>query len=60
MYHYTSKPKNVAANISQGSGNAYYVGVYGCYWLRMITRRRDYNLYLHCYSKAAMERSDNA
>ncbi|MCR5845011.1 MAG: hypothetical protein K6G78_00365 [bacterium] len=26
VYHYTSKPKNVAANISQGSGNAYYVG----------------------------------
>lgn len=36
--------------------NAYYVGMYGCYWLRMITRRRDYNLYLHCYSKAAMKK----
>ena len=31
-----------------------YVGEYGCYWLRMITRRGDYNLYLHCYSKEAM------
>jgi len=36
--------------------NAYYVGEHGCYWLRMITRRRDYNLYLHCFSKAAMKK----
>lgn len=25
---------------------------FGRYWLRMITRKGDYNLYLHCYSKA--------
>ncbi len=49
-----------ARRVSDDEFNAYYVGVYGCYWLRMITRRRDYNLYLHCYSKAAMERGDNA
>lgn len=34
--------------------NAYYEGATGYYWLRMITRRGDYNLYLHCYSKEAM------
>ena len=34
--------------------NAYYEGDHGFYWFRMITRRGDYNLYLHCYSKAAM------
>ena len=25
---------------------------HGYYWLLMITRKGDYNLYLHCYSKA--------
>ena len=43
-----------AREVSYDEFNAYYVGEYGCYWLRMITRRRDYNLYLHCYSKEAM------
>ena len=38
--------------------NAYYVGNHGCYWLRMITRRGDYNLYLHIYSKAAMAKKE--
>lgn len=37
--------------------NAYYEGTHGFYWFRMITRRGDYNLYLHCYSKAAMQSS---
>lgn len=35
--------------------NAYYEGEFGFYWFRMITRRKDYNLYLHCYSRQAME-----
>jgi hypothetical protein len=26
---------------------------HGNYWLRMITRKGDYNLYLHCYAKDA-------
>ena len=30
--------------------NAYYTGDHGFYWFRMIGRRGDYNLYLHCYS----------
>lgn len=30
---------------------AYYEGKLGTYWFRMITRRGDYNLYLHCYNK---------
>ena len=34
--------------------NAYLdLGGPGYYWLRMITRKGDYNLYLHCYSKKA-------
>lgn len=45
-----------ARQVSDTEFNAYYVGEYGCYWLRMITRCRDYNLYLHCYSKAAMKK----
>ena len=32
--------------------NAYLdLGGPGYYWLRMITRKGDYNLYLHCYCK---------
>ena len=34
--------------------NAYLTMEYGFYWLRMITRKGDYNLYLHCISKAAL------
>ncbi|MBR3741095.1 MAG: hypothetical protein IKN04_11690 [Clostridia bacterium] len=34
--------------------NAYFIGDKGFYWFRMITRRGDYNLYLHCFSKRAM------
>ena len=34
--------------------NAYVELEYGFYWLRMITRKGDYNLYLHGFSKAAM------
>ena len=34
--------------------SAYYEGSLGFYWFRMITRRGDYNLYLHCLSKSAM------
>ena len=40
--------------------SAYYDGVHGFYWFRMITRRGDYNLYLHCYSKNAMQSMLNA
>lgn len=25
---------------------------YGCYWIRFITRKGDYNMYIHCYDKA--------
>lgn len=39
--------------------NAYYEGDHGFYWFRMITRRGDYNLYLHCYSKATMQSDQN-
>ena len=36
--------------------NAWLEMPLGYYWLRMITRERDYNLYLHCISKAALGR----
>jgi hypothetical protein len=35
--------------------HAWYEGKHGSYWLRMITRRGDYNLYLHCLSRAALK-----
>lgn len=44
-----------ARQVSDTEYNAYYIGEHGCYWLRLITRFRDYNLYLHCYSKASMK-----
>ena len=34
--------------------NAYLTMEHGFYWLRMIDRKGDYNLYLHCISKAAL------
>lgn len=34
--------------------SAYYEGEYGRYWFHMNPRRGDYNLYLHCFSRAAM------
>lgn len=36
--------------------NAYLELEHGFYWFRMIIRTRDYNLYLHCISKAAMSK----
>lgn len=47
------------ANLSSSGDDeysAYYLGKHGFYWLRMIDRRGDYNLYLHCYSRKAMEK----
>ena len=35
--------------------NAYLEGEHGVYWFRFITRYRDYNLYLHCLSRAVLE-----
>ena len=37
--------------------NAYLELEHGFYWFRMITRKGDYNLYLHCISKAALAAS---
>ena len=47
--------RNAGRTGSYDEYNAYYEGDFGFYWFRMITRRGDYNLYLHCYSKAAMQ-----
>lgn len=35
--------------------NAYLEMPLAFYWLRLITRQGDYNLYLHCVSKAALD-----
>lgn len=35
--------------------NAWYEGRHGVFWLRMITRTGDYNLYLHGLSRAALK-----
>ena len=40
-------------------GNAYLEMEHGRYWLRLITRKGDYNLYLHVLSKAAMAGTAN-
>lgn len=32
-------------------GNLYCVGDYCFYWIRLINRSNDYNLYIHCYKK---------
>lgn len=40
-------------------GNAYLELEHGRYWFRMITRKGDYNLYLHVLSKAAMAETDS-
>ena len=40
-------------------GNAYLELEHGRYWLRLITRKGDYNLYLHVLSKAAMAEAAN-
>ena len=40
-------------------GNAYLELEHGRYWLRLITRKGDYNLYLHVLSKAAMAEATN-
>ena len=41
-------------------GNAYLEMEHGCYWLRFITRKGDYNLYLHALSRAAMIRENQS
>lgn len=35
--------------------NLYLEGEHGLYWFRIILRKGDYNLYLHCFSKRAIE-----
>lgn len=32
-------------------GNLYCIGDYCFYWIRLINRSNDYNLYIHCYKK---------
>ena len=40
-------------------GNAYLEMEHGRYWLRMITRKGDYNLYLHVLSNESMGEAAN-
>lgn len=40
-----------AVNGSKDEYNFYLEGVFCTYWLRCITRFRDYNLYLHVFAK---------
>ena len=42
-----------AQRVGDGEYNAWYETPKALYKFRMITRRGDYNLYLHCFSKAA-------
>lgn len=48
--------KHPAAKVNEASAdefNFYFEGELCCYWLRCITRFRDYNLYLHAFLKPA-------
>ena len=40
--------------------NVYIDMKYGYYWIRMITREKDYNMYIHCYCKEPEEKSEAA
>ena len=39
------------AAVDQTEYNFYYEGEYCLFWLRCITRRKDYNLYIHAFTK---------
>lgn len=44
-------PEAAANPNCQDEYNFYYEGKYNYYWIRVITRERDYNLYLHAFYK---------
>lgn len=37
--------------LSECEGNIYYEGEYADYWIRLIARQGDYNMYINCYEK---------
>lgn len=43
-------------NNSDTEFNMYASLDHGFYWIRMITRKGDYNMYIHCISKKAVSR----
>ena len=47
--------KSAAPTADDTEFNAFLELEHGYYWFRLITRRGDYNLYLHCYSRKAMK-----
>lgn len=48
-------PDARVSETSKDEYNFYYEGELCCYWLRCITRFRDYNLYLHAFLKPGKE-----
>ena len=48
-------PAALANRSSTDEFNFYYEGELCGYWLRCITRKKDYNLYLHAFLKSAPE-----
>lgn len=46
-----ARPEALVNLDCQDEYNFYYEGKYNCYWIRVITRERDYNLYLHAFYK---------
>lgn len=42
-------PKALASETATDEYNFYFKGTYCHYWLRLITRDKDYNLYLHAF-----------
>jgi hypothetical protein len=48
-------PEALANSTATDEFNFYYEGELCWYWLRCITRSRDYNLYLHAFLKSDLE-----
>ena len=44
-------PEACAGPMCPDEFNFFLVGSRCYYWLRLITREKDYNMYLHCYTK---------
>ncbi len=51
--------ENADSNYDSTEFNAWYIGTMGIYRFRMITRRGDYNLYLHCLDRKAIREVNN-
>ena len=59
MTAFCRKHPEAAVGGSKDEYNFYYEGKHCIYWLRCITRRGDYNLYLHAFTKRKIRAEEN-